>query len=94
MEGHPPLVLRRWSARIEHTCSRPKKLHGPVPYKITGPHDVPISLLTDGPFTNRGPMGMEGLEGVVGLDLFWHLKRITGDGFAPLAGMANFGSLE
>jgi len=70
-----------------------KKLHGPVPDKIAGPHDVPARLLIDGPFTNKGLEGLAGLEGVVELDLFWHVTGITGDGFACLTGMPNLASL-
>jgi hypothetical protein len=50
-------------------------------------------LLVDGPFTNAGLARLAGLEGVVDLDLFWHVTGITSDGFACLAGLPNLGSL-
>lgn len=50
-------------------------------------------LLIDGPFTNEGLASLPGLEGVFELDLFWHVKRITSDGFAHLIHLPNLGSL-
>jgi hypothetical protein len=50
-------------------------------------------LLIDGPFTNRGLAGLAGLEGVFDLDLFWHVKNITSDGFAHLVALPNLLSL-
>lgn len=46
-------------------------------------------LLLDGPFTNAGLAALAGLEGVVDLNLFWHVKRITTDGFAHLLHLPN-----
>jgi hypothetical protein len=46
-------------------------------------------LLLDGPFTNAGLAALAGLDGIFGLDLFWHVDRITTDGFAHLAGLPN-----
>lgn len=46
-------------------------------------------LLVDGPFTNAGLAAIAALEGVVDLDLFWHVNRITTDGFAHLVNMPN-----
>jgi hypothetical protein len=46
-------------------------------------------LLVDGPFTNAGLAEVAGLEGVFELDLFWHVDRITTDGFAHLVRMPN-----
>jgi hypothetical protein len=51
------------------------------------------NLLIDGPFTNAGLSGLAGLEGVVDLDLFWHVTGITSAGFASLAAMPNLSSL-
>jgi hypothetical protein len=50
-------------------------------------------LLIDGPFTNDGLATLEGLEGVVELDLFWHVTAITSDGFAHLVALPNLTSL-
>lgn len=43
------------------------------------------ALLIDGPFTNSGFAHIGALEGVVNLDLFWHVKGITSDAFAHLS---------
>ncbi len=51
------------------------------------------TLLIDGPFTNAGLAGLAGLEGVVDLDLFWHVTGITSAAFAHLAAMPNLNSL-
>jgi hypothetical protein len=50
-------------------------------------------LLIDGPFTNDGLASLAGLDGVVDLDLFWHVTGITSDGFAHLAGLPSLESL-
>jgi ankyrin repeat protein len=50
-------------------------------------------LLIDGPFTNNGLATLAGLEGVFELDLFWHVKGITADGFAHLVHLPHLGSL-
>jgi len=46
-------------------------------------------LLIDGPFTNAGLAALAGLDGVFDLDLFWHIDRITTDGFAHLVHLPN-----
>ena len=46
-------------------------------------------LLIDGPFTDGGLAALAGLDGVFDLDLFWHVDRVTAEGFAHLAGLAN-----
>ncbi len=48
-----------------------------------------LVCLIDGPFTNAGLASLAGLEGVVDLDLFWHVTGITSDAFAHLAGLPN-----
>ncbi len=50
-------------------------------------------LLIDGPFTNAGLAVLGGLEGVADLDLFWHVRGITPEGFAYLAAWPNLQSL-
>jgi hypothetical protein len=50
-------------------------------------------LLIDGPFTNAGLAGLAGLEGILDLDLFWHVSAVTSDGFAHLVEMPNLLSL-
>ncbi|MGH9373523.1 MAG: hypothetical protein ACRD15_18535 [Vicinamibacterales bacterium] len=53
----------------------------------------PVHLLIDGPFTNSGLASLAGLEGVVELDLFWHVTGITSDGLTHLADLPNVASL-
>ncbi|HEY6989342.1 MAG TPA: hypothetical protein VH369_13195 [Bryobacteraceae bacterium] len=50
-------------------------------------------LLIDGPFTNAGLAAVADLEGVFDLDLFWHVDRITTEGFAYLIRMPNLEAL-
>jgi hypothetical protein len=50
-------------------------------------------LLIDGPFTNDGLAALAGLDGVFELDLFWHVNRITTDGFAHLVYLPNLAAL-
>lgn len=54
----------------------------------TGAH-----LLLDGPITNNGLATLKGSEGIVDLDLFWHVTETTSDGFAHLAALPNLTSL-
>jgi len=50
-------------------------------------------LLIDGPFTDDGLASLAGVDGIVDLDLFWHVTGITSDGFAHLAGLPHLESL-
>jgi hypothetical protein len=50
-------------------------------------------LLIDGPFTNAGLAALAGLDGVFELDLFWHVDRITTEGFAHLVHLRNLMAL-
>ena len=51
------------------------------------------TLLIDGPFSDAGVAGLDGLEGVADLDLFWHVTGITSAAFAHLVHMPNLASL-
>jgi hypothetical protein len=51
--------------------------------------DRESKLLLDGPITNLGLAALAGLDGVFDLDLFWHVDRITTDGFAHLVRLPN-----
>jgi len=53
----------------------------------------PNHLMLDGPFTNKGVTGLAGLDGLFGLNLFWHTSAISADGLEPLARLANLGFL-
>jgi hypothetical protein len=50
-------------------------------------------LLVDGPFTNSGLAALAGLDGVLELDLFWHVTGISSEGFAHLRQLPNLSSL-
>ncbi len=51
------------------------------------------ALLVDGPFTDRGVASLAGLDGLFGLDLFWHAHDFTGAGLATLKELPNLGYL-
>ena len=44
-----------------------------------------MQLLLDGPFTDHGLRSLAGLDGLVDLDLFWHVTVITSEAFATIA---------
>jgi hypothetical protein len=50
-------------------------------------------LLIDGPFSDAGLAALAGLSGVFDLDLFWHVDRITADGFVHLLQLPNLMAL-
>lgn len=77
-----------------HNFPRLKTWHGsPIPDEPDGNAERGAHLLIDGPFTNAGLGQLAGLEGVLELDLFWHVTGITSEGFAHLAGLPNLASL-
>ena len=53
----------------------------------------PNSLLLDGPFTDRGLSTLAGLEGLVGVNLFWHTPALTPAGLAAFAEIPNLAFL-
>jgi hypothetical protein len=57
------------------------------------PEDTGARLLIDGPFTDDGVASLAGLDGVVDLDLFWHVSAMTSSGFTHLTGMSNLMSI-
>jgi hypothetical protein len=92
--------LRRFSSGRQVTDEGLPLLHGFPRLKTWsgGPpseHDATDvgKLLIDGPFTNTGLAGLAGLEGVVDLDLFWHVSGITSDGLGVLKALPNLLSL-
>lgn len=73
---------------------RLKAWHGPpMTDRTPGEESGGARLLVDGPFTDAGLAGLAGLEGVIDLDLFWHVTGITAAGFVHLAGLPNLMSL-
>ena len=77
----------------------PMMKHPPSPLRAFGEagnanDELPGSrLLIDGPFSNDGLAGLAGLDGVVDLDLFWHVTGITTAGFAHLRNLPNLAAI-
>jgi hypothetical protein len=100
LQGKPD--LRRFSsgrlvtdaglALLRH-FPRLKAWHGPPLSDQAPDPEAGAHLLLDGPFSDGGLSGLAGLEGVIDLDLFWHVTGITPGGFVHLAGMPNLMSL-
>jgi hypothetical protein len=80
--------LRRFQTGRLVTDAGLPLLHA-IPRLTTWLSEKPFELLIDGPFTNQGLVGLEGLEGVGSLDLFWHVSGITSDGLTSLIRMPN-----
>jgi hypothetical protein len=76
-----------------HNFPMLKTWHGEPPTLDTREMPHAGHLLIDGPFTNAGLAGLEGLAGVADLDLFWHVSGITAEGFASLVNLPNLMSL-
>jgi hypothetical protein len=72
--------------RLLRNFPRLQRLHG-------SGDDAGARLLLDGPFTNDGLAALAGLDGIVDLDLFWHVRGITSDGFRHLGALPNLQSL-
>jgi hypothetical protein len=85
LQGKPK--LRRFSTGRLVTDAGIPLLHNFPLLKTAGAEGA--RLLIDGPFTNAGLAALAGLDGVFDLDLFWHVSRITTDGFAHLLHMPN-----
>ncbi len=55
--------------------------------------DQSTELLIDGPFTDDGLGGLEGLNGITDLSLFWHTTNLTADGFTHLVKLPSVAAL-
>jgi len=53
----------------------------------------PNMLTLDGPITDVGLEGLTGLEGVFGLNFFWHVSRLTSEGLRVLSRLPHLGVL-
>jgi hypothetical protein len=53
----------------------------------------PTNLLIDGPFTRKGLNNLRGLDGLIGLSLFWHTSGVRSDDLQCLDGLANLAFL-
>jgi hypothetical protein len=65
--------------------------HFPLLKARDAAHDA--HLLIDGPFTDEGLASLCGLDGIVDLDLFWHVTAVTADGFAHLVHLPSLETL-
>jgi hypothetical protein len=66
---------------------------GEVRYGLMGATSGPTRLMVDGPFTDAGLAGLVGLDGVFGLNFFWHCSEFTGNGLEPLRHLPHLGFL-
>jgi hypothetical protein len=65
---------------------------GEVEYGLTS-FSGPNHLLLDGPFTDQGLRALVGLEGLVGVNLFWHTSGFSPEGLAAFAEVPNLAFL-
>ncbi|MBI4421446.1 MAG: hypothetical protein HY560_11535 [Gemmatimonadetes bacterium] len=66
---------------------------GEIKYDLMRFDAEPNGLLLDGPFSNRGLASLAGLDGLFGLNFFWHCPSFTGEGLSVLADLPNLGFL-
>lgn len=90
LQGKPK--LRRFSSGFALTDAGIPLLHHFPLLKTADAEGA--SLMIDGRFTNAGLAGLVGLDGVFELNLFWHIRLITSDGFAHLAKLPNLMALS
>lgn len=75
---------------VLHLFPRFKRWHGgELKYDLMSFGVEPTHLLLDGPFTDDGLERLAGLEGLAGLNLFWHTPGFTPNGLNALAGLPN-----
>jgi hypothetical protein len=66
---------------------------GEIKYGLMSFDAQPTNLLADGPFTDKGLASLAGLEGLFGLNLFWHTTGFTSNGLSALTALPNLGFL-
>jgi hypothetical protein len=66
---------------------------GQIQYSLGSFDSEPTHLLLDGPFTNTGLARVAELDGLFGLNLFWHTTGFSGAGLTPLARLSRLGML-
>jgi hypothetical protein len=85
LQGKP--ALRWFSMGRKATAAGVRLLHGfPLLKRMAGEG---ARALVDGPVGDEGLSALAGLEGLVDLDLFWHVDGTTADGFAGLIDLPN-----
>jgi len=62
---------------------------GEIEYGLMSFEVEPTNLLADGPFTDAGLASLAGLDGLAGLNLFWHTTGFTSNGLRALAALPN-----
>lgn len=62
---------------------------GECRYDLMTMGEEPTWLLIDGPFTDSGLAKVAQLDGVSGLNIFWHVPNVTAAGIGALVGMRN-----
>ncbi len=66
---------------------------GKLTYGLMSAAAGPNHLMIDGPFTNEGLATLRGLDGLFGLNLFWHATACSSDGLEVLAQLPRLGML-
>jgi hypothetical protein len=97
LSGKPHLVrvktgrlVSNKGIEVLHFFPRFKRWHGgELKYDLMSFGVEPTNLLLDGPFTDAGLAHLTGLEGLAGLNLFWHTPGFTPGGLQALAGLPN-----
>jgi hypothetical protein len=69
------------------------RFDGRAIYDLMSFSAAPNNLLLDGPFTDRGLQAIAGLEGLVGVNLFWHTPAFTSAGLKAFAELPNLAFL-
>jgi hypothetical protein len=62
---------------------------GEANYQLMSYDGKPNHLMLDGPFSDKGLATLEGLDGLSGLSLFWHVSALTSSGLQTLAHLPN-----
>jgi hypothetical protein len=66
---------------------------GELSYGLMGAETGPNHLMVDGPFTDQGLTALVGLDGLFGINFFWHTTVCTSDGLKVLAQLPRLGML-
>jgi hypothetical protein len=66
---------------------------GELSYGLMGAEAGPNHLMVDGPFTDQGLIALVGLDGLFGINFFWHTTACTSDGLKVLAQLPRLGML-
>jgi hypothetical protein len=69
------------------------RFEGEPKYDLMSFSAQPNNLLLDGPFTDGGLRALAGLEGLVGVNLFWHTPAFTAAGLKAFAEVPNLAFL-